>query len=96
MVLRCRLREGQEAAGEAAIRSLVAAVDDEEPGAIAYGFYRSRRSPADVLLVETYQDESAAAAHNTSEHMAHFRTLFTELFDPLAADLWIQSRTLRG
>jgi len=40
-----------------------------------------------VFLVETYRDEGAASDHNTSEHMGRFRSLFTELFEPTAADL---------
>ena len=87
MVVRCLLREGKAEAGEEAIRSLVRSVESDEPGAVTYGFFRSRSNPAEVFLVETYRDEGAASDHNTSEHMGQFRSLFTELFDPTAADL---------
>ena len=87
MVVRCRLREGKAEAVEEAIRSLVRSVGSDEPGAVTYGFFRSRSNPAEVFLIETYRDEAAAADHNTSEHMGRFRALFTELFDPTAADL---------
>ena len=87
MAVRCRLREDQAEAGEEAIRNLVRSIETDEPGAVAYGFFRSRKDPAGVFLVETYRDEIAAANYNRSEHMGRFRTLFTELFDPTAADL---------
>jgi len=86
MVVRCRLREGKAEAGEEAIQSLVRSVENDEPDAVTYGFFRSRSNPADVFL-ETYRDEAAAADHNTSQHMGRFRLRFTELFDPSTADL---------
>lgn len=80
--VRCRLREGQWDKAERFIRDLVVAVQREESGAVAYSFFRNAQDPSEVVLVESYSDNEAFLAHNSSPRMVAFRERFNEWFDP--------------
>jgi quinol monooxygenase YgiN len=81
-VVRCRLQDGKQQEAERLIAELVAAVEEQEPGAVGYAFHRNVRDAQEMLLVESYASNEAFLAHNMSPHMLRFRARSTELFDP--------------
>ena len=76
-----RIIDGKEAQAEEAIKKHTAAVEANEPGALAYIFHRRPKDPALVTVFEVYADDAAVAAHRDSEHQAAFGKLFGSVFD---------------
>lgn len=78
-----RINEGKDAAAIAAIEKLVAAVSENEPGALMYTWHRGLKDPAQILVYEVYKDEEATKTHSGSAHLAEFQKAFADgTFDP--------------
>jgi quinol monooxygenase YgiN len=80
-VARFKITPGKEAEAEAAIQKQAAAVQAQEPGALAYIFHRNRKDPSEILVFEIYADDDAVQTHRGSPHMAEFGALFGSVFD---------------
>lgn len=50
-----------------------AAASRQEPGILRFDVLTDRADPAHLVLVETYRDEAAAAAHKGTAHYATWR-----------------------
>ena len=50
-----------------------AAASRDEPGVVRFDVLSDRSDPAHVVLVETYRDEAAAAAHKDTAHYQRWR-----------------------
>ena len=87
-----RIIEGKEAEAEEAIRKHTAAVEANEPGALAYIFHRRPKDPALVTVFEVYADDASVAAHRDSEHQTAFGKLFGSVFDRESVKIERQER----
>jgi quinol monooxygenase YgiN len=82
LLVTCGVPPGWETEVKQAIRDVVAGVAADEPGSPLYMFHRNKQDPAQMVLLEVYDDEAAALRHNTSSHMALVRSRYAQLFDP--------------
>jgi quinol monooxygenase YgiN len=81
ILARLNIQPGKEDEAEKAISEMVAAVEANEPGALAYIFHRSQKEPTEITVFEVYADAEAFDAHGRSPHMATLRSGFGPLFD---------------
>lgn len=72
---------GKEAEAETAIKKVAAEVDKNEPGALAYHWYRNLKDPTQVLVFEVWQDDEAIEKHRAMPYMAEFQAVFPTVFD---------------
>lgn len=72
---------GKESDAEAAIKKVAAEVDKNEPGALAYHWYRDLKDPMQVLVFEVWQDDEAIEKHRGMPYMAEFQSVFPTVFD---------------
>ncbi len=77
-----KVQPGKEAEGEKALREMAAAVEANEPGALAYIMHRSQKDPSEITVFEVYAEGEAFNAHGQSPHMATLRAAFGSVFDP--------------
>jgi quinol monooxygenase YgiN len=83
-----RINEGRDAEALAAIEKLVAAVNANEPGALAYTWHRGLKDPAQVLVYEVYADDEAMKNHTGQPHLAEFQKAFAAgVFDPASVKI---------
>ncbi len=87
ILARFKVQPGKEAEAERAISEMVAAVEANEPGALAYIMHRSQKDPTEITVFEVYTDDEALGAHNQTPHMAQFRSNFGSLFDPASVKI---------
>jgi quinol monooxygenase YgiN len=77
-----RIFEGKEMEAEEAIRSVVAGVEANEPGALKYIWHRGAKDPLQVFVFETYADDAARDKHRESPYLKEFQGYFGTVFDP--------------
>jgi len=79
-----KFKINMEKEGEAveALKELCKAVEENEPGVLAYICHRSVKAPEELVFFEVYKDEAAMKAHNGTPHMAKMRANFLMLFKP--------------
>ena len=65
------VKEGREAAFEAAMREMVR-LTRQEPGCLTYIPQRSREQPRRYLLYERYVDQAAMDAHRDSDYFRRY------------------------
>ncbi len=82
IVARFKINPGKEVEAEEAMKTMAAAVESNEPGALTYIFHRNLKDPAEVTVFEVYANEDAFKTHGGSEYMGTFRSYFGSLFDP--------------
>jgi quinol monooxygenase YgiN len=87
IIARFRINAGKEAEAEDAMKRQAAAVEANEPGALAYIFSRNAKEPAEITVFEVYADDDAVAAHRGTQHMADFGGLFGTVFDPASVKI---------
>jgi quinol monooxygenase YgiN len=87
IVARFRIQPGKESEGEQALKEMAAAVEADEPGALAYIFHRSQRDANEITVFEVYADDAAFTAHGQTAHMGKLRTAFGTLFDPTSVKI---------
>jgi quinol monooxygenase YgiN len=82
ILARFNVMAGKEAEADEAIKTMAAAVEASEGGALAYVFYQNRKNPHEITVYEIYKDDEAFQAHGGTEHMGAFRGYFGSVFDP--------------
>ena len=75
-----KLNMEKETEAIALLQELCAAVEEHEPGVLAYICHRSAKEPEKVVFFEIYKDQAAIDAHGTTPHMGKLRTGFATLF----------------
>jgi quinol monooxygenase YgiN len=77
-----KLNMEKEDEGLQALKDLCTAVEENEPGVLAYICHRSAKNPDELVFFEVYKDEDALAAHGKTPHMGKMRMAFVTLFRP--------------
>lgn len=77
-----KLNMEKEAEGLQALKELCTAVEENEPGVLAYICHRSVKNPDELVFFEVYKDEEAMKAHSKTAHMGKMRMAFATLFRP--------------
>ncbi len=72
----------KEAEGIEALKTICAAVEETEPGTLAYVCSRSKDKPEHVVFFEIFKDQAALEAHGKTPHLAKFFASFKDLFQP--------------
>ncbi|MCZ6619845.1 MAG: putative quinol monooxygenase [Gammaproteobacteria bacterium] len=57
----------------AGLKEMVAQVEAEEPGVLAYICNRGVQNPNEILFFEVYENQAATVAHGQTDHMNKFR-----------------------
>ncbi len=81
VIFRAKAKPGKEREALDQMRSMVASVQAQEPGALAYICHTLKDDPAEVIFYEAYADDAAFQAHMATPHMNTMRASFAELFD---------------
>lgn len=81
-IAKFKLNMEKEDAALEAVRTLVAGVESEEPGVLAYIAHRSTKDPSELVFFEIYADADALRAHGATPHIAELRKVFGDLFLP--------------
>ncbi len=87
IIARLKIKPGNEAEAEKALSEMAAAVEANEPGALAYLMHRNQREPADVTVFEVYADGEAFSAHGQTAHMATLQGKLAQLADLTAVKI---------
>lgn len=94
-----KAKEGQEAALEEAIETLVAATHGEE-GNLAYAVHRALQEPRTYVFVERYTGVDAFEAHMGSEHFGAAAAKFGDLLDGaptiVPSEAWVIGDPAKG
>jgi quinol monooxygenase YgiN len=77
-----KLNMEKEADGLQALKELCTAVEENEPGVLAYMCHRSVKNPDELVFFEVYKDEESLKAHGKTPHMGKMRMAFATLFRP--------------
>jgi quinol monooxygenase YgiN len=75
-----KLNMEKETEGLQALKDLCSAVEQNEPGVLAYVCHRSAKNPDELVFFEVYKDEEALKAHGKTPHMGKMRAAFATLF----------------
>jgi quinol monooxygenase YgiN len=67
-----KVKSGSEAAFETAAQEMIAHVKANEPGTLTYVFHRAAGDPTQFAVYEVYTDQTALAAHSSSETLQKF------------------------
>ena len=77
-----KLNLDKEEEGIKALQEMCAAVEENEPGVLAYICSRSAKNPDELIFFEVYKDEAALKAHGTTPHLGKIRKAFGTLLLP--------------
>ncbi|MEM1249575.1 MAG: putative quinol monooxygenase [Acidobacteriota bacterium] len=77
-----QLAEGKEEEGRKILAELVAAVEANEPGVLAYICHQASDDPNKVFFFEIYKDQEALTNHGGQPHMANLMSNIGTLFLP--------------
>lgn len=72
--------------------TMAAAVEANEPGALAYVMHRSQVDPLEVYVYEMYADHAAFDAHRKTPHMEEMQAKFSHLMDPASFNVELLDR----
>ena len=64
----------------AGLREMVAAVEANEPGVLAYICNRSLQNPNEIMFFEIYENQAATQLHGETLHMKQFRSEAARFF----------------
>ncbi len=78
---RARMQAGKEEEALEDLRTLVKAVQANEPGVLAYICHRFQNDPSEIIFFEIYTDDAAFEAHRQTPHMAVHGASYADLFD---------------
>lgn len=81
-IAKFKLNLEKEDEGIKALEDLCAAVEENEPGVLAYICHRSAKKPDELVFFEVYKDEEALKAHGATPHIGKIRTKFGSVFLP--------------
>lgn len=80
-----RIDPAKETEAIAALTELAKAVQEKEPGVLAYIPHRVNSDPTQIMFFEVYADEAAMKNHGQQPHLAKLRELFQSgVFKPFA------------
>jgi quinol monooxygenase YgiN len=68
--------------GLQALKDLCAAVEENEPGVLAYICHQSAKNPDELVFFEVYENEDALKAHGKTPHIGKLRMVFGKYFRP--------------
>ena len=81
IIARVTMQEGKETEALEVLRTMAAAVQSEEPGALAYVIHRPKDNPLEIVFFEAYADDAAFQTHMQTPHMGAFRSAIGQFFD---------------
>ncbi len=81
-IARFKLNLDKEEEAIEALKELCAAVEDNEPGVLAYICHRSAEKPEELVFFEIYENPEAIRAHGQTPHLGKLRSVFASLFLP--------------
>ncbi len=81
VIFRAKMKPGKEEEALAKMRTMVAAVKDNEPGTLAYICHQMKDDPSEIVFYEAYADEATFQGHMGTPHMGELRAAFGDLFD---------------
>lgn len=64
------------------LQGLAKAVEEKEPGVLAYIAHRKKDDPNTIVFFEIYKDAAALTAHGTTEHLGKLRGAFGTILMP--------------
>ena len=76
------IQDGKEDDAVAALEKLTKAVEENEPGVLAYVAYREDKEPNKVTFFEIYDSEETLKAHGGQPHMREMFGAFATMFKP--------------
>src|SRR5688572_26017986 len=71
-----RIDPAREAEAVAALTELAKAVEEKEPGVLAYIPHKVASDPTQIVFFEVYADEAAMQSHGQQPHLAKLREHF--------------------
>ena len=80
-IARLKALPGKEAEAAEAIKEMVAAVEANEAGALAYVAHTAPESPGEFLFYEAYADEAAKDTHMKTPYLKKLVALMGPVFD---------------
>jgi len=92
VIARFKMQPGKEAETEKALSEMVAAVEANEPGALAYVMHRGQVDPLEIYVYEAYADHAAFDAHRKTPHMEELQSKFSHLMDPTSFNVELLER----
>jgi len=81
-IAKFKLNMEKEAEAIKALEEMCKAVEESEPGVLAYVCHRSAKHPEEIVFFEVYKDDEALKAHAKTAHMGKLRAAFLTLFRP--------------
>jgi len=76
-----KVKPGQEETLVAGMQKMIAHVQANEPGTLAYVLHRSTADPTTFVVYEVYADQAAFATHGSSQPMQEFFALAGGILD---------------
>jgi quinol monooxygenase YgiN len=70
VVARVKIQAGKEAAAEAILKELVAAVRANEPDVPLYSLFKAKDGSGDFVMLEMYPSQTVLDAHQKTAHFA--------------------------
>ena len=86
-VVTFKIKEGKEAEAVALVKELTAAVEKNEPGALAYIAHRDNADPMKLTFIEMYKDQDAVKAHSNDPAVQAALPKFREIFESGAPEV---------
>ena len=77
-----KLNMEKEAEALQALKEMCTAVEENEPGVLAYICHRAVKNPDELVFFEVYKDDAAFKAHGKTPHLGKLRAVFGTLFRP--------------
>ena len=93
---RLRMMTGKESEAMAAFKEMVAAVRQNEPGALAYCCHQNPADSLEVVFYEAYVDEAAKDAHMKTPHFGKLMGLMGDVLDKAAGGVIEDLRPVSG
>ncbi len=92
VIARFKIQPGKESEALEALKAMTAAVEANEPGALAYAMHRGQVDPLEVYVYEVYADRAAFDAHRKTDHMRELQSRFAQLMDPASFNVEMLER----
>lgn len=86
-VVTFKIRKGKAAAAVALVKELTAAVEKNEPNALAYIAHRDAADPMKLTFIEMYKDQDAVKAHSNDPAVQAALPKFKEIFEAGAPEV---------
>jgi len=80
-IAKLKLQEGKADDAVPLLEELCAAVEENEPGVLAYICHRGQKDSNEVVFFEIYKDADALKAHGGTPHLRKLFQAYTMLFE---------------